>query len=148
MTDWTPFAQFVERTPRGAAQADWQHPVSRPNSAMTLRAGVEEVVDTVTALQRAEWLEDGVYVGANAFADTYETLVECARHLGVAVPPAVISPIPARKQRILGTDSKPFLHLSSFFLRTAPVAERRFALGRLLGPIATRRVTADSVYAL
>ena len=148
MPNWIPLAQFAQRTPQGIAQADWQHPVSRPTSAMTLRAGVEEVVDTVTALQRAEWLEDGVYVGTNAFAETYETLVECARCLGVAVPPAVISPIPARKQRILGTDARPFLHLSSFFLRTAPVAERQFALGRLLGPIATRRVTSDSLYAL
>jgi len=148
MTTWTPLAQFLdERSVRTSAPA-WQHPLTRSSSRASLRLGIEELVDTVTALQRAEWLEDGVYLGPRSYGDVWEDLRSCAARLGTAVPPAIISPIPARRQRILGTDARPYLHLSSFFFARAPQAQRRFLLGRLLGPVADGGVTADSVYAL
>lgn len=141
-----PLATFIAR--RQATTAPWSHPLGTTPSGLPIRAGVEELIDTVTAIQRAEWLEDGVYLGPNVFASVFHDLHACARVLGVQLPPAIISPIPARSQQVLGTDSRAFLHLSSFFVRTAPTDERRFLLGRLLGPIATRTVTAHSLYGL
>ena len=52
---------------------------------------VEDIVDTVVALQRAEWLQDGVYVGPRTNHDAYRDVLHGARTLSVSVPPAILT---------------------------------------------------------
>jgi len=154
MTTWTSLADFAARqTPHADAVPAWVH----RSGAQTARVGrwipggrraLEEVIDTVVALQRAEWLEDGLVLGARVFPEAHRDLLACATTLDVAVPPAVVTDCGGARQAVLGTDAHPILHLSSGFLSGATPAERRFLLGRLLGPLCTDTVTLASLYAL
>ncbi len=130
---------------------DWVHAVPTPLSVLDdagLRAEVEALLDTVVAVQRAEWVQDGVYLGPRSLGESYRDLLDCARILGVAVPPAVVSAASMRGQGVFGTDGRAFLHLSSFFLQGATSAERRFVIGRLCGHVAARHVTWVTCYML
>ncbi len=129
----------------------WVHPDSLtplPLDQLGVRYRVEDVLDTVVALQRAEWLQDGVYVGPQAVSEVYADVLHCARKLHIAVPPAVLSSGVIKRQAAHGTDSRAYLHLSSFYFATASQPERRFVAGRLCGHIAANQVTANTLYAL
>ena len=152
--NWTPFATYIdewnERRPRSApsfALVNAGPPLPELADA-SVRQHLEEFLDTAVALQRAEWLEEGLYLGPSTWPDTYATVLDAARVLGVAIPPSVVTGITGRAQTVAGTDDRPFLHLSSFFLRAATPAESRFAIGRLLGHIATDQVTWTTLFAL
>lgn len=141
--------QFAEHA--GSAEPDWVHPTGPPvhvaeGSALAER--LEEVLDTVVALQRADWLQDGVYLGPRAMGHVYRDLLESARALDVAVPPAVVTGCNMSAQGAFGTNDRAFLLLSSFFLRGADRDERRFLIGRLLGHIRAHQITWGTCYAL
>lgn len=121
---------------------------SGPSLPAALRDRLEEIVDTVVALQRAEWLEDGVYTGPRAMPEVYRAVLDAARILGVAVPPAIVARVPMDTQGTYGTDGRAFLLISSFFARPAADPELRFLIGRQVGHLAAGHVTARSVYAL
>lgn len=127
----------------------WVHPVDLSLGSLDvlgLRGRLEDVLDTVVALQRSEWLQEGVFVGPRALPDVYRDVLHAARTLKVAVPPAIVSS--QAYQGALGTDARAYLHLSSIFTTTASVGERRFAVGRLVGHMAARQVTLATLYAL
>lgn len=109
---------------------------------------LEEVVDTVTALQRAEWLEDGLYVGPRALPRVYRAVLDASRQLEVAVPPSIVTKIPSDAQGTHGTDGRAFLLLAGGFVKSARDAELAFVVGRLVGHLAAGQVTARSVYKL
>lgn len=109
---------------------------------------LEEVLDTIVALQRAEWLEDGVYVGPRALPDTYRAVLEASRTLEVALPPAIVARVALPQMGTYGTDSRAFLLLSSFFVKPASPDEVRFVVGRQVGHLAAGQVTGRSIYAL
>jgi len=109
---------------------------------------MEDVLDTIVALQKAEWLHDGVYAGPGAMPVVYRDVLHCARELRIAVPPAIVAGSPLRSQGCFGTDDRAFLYLSTFFFDPAPAAERRFLVGRFCGHIAAHQVTIATVYAL
>jgi Zn-dependent protease with chaperone function len=113
-----------------------------------VRDRVEEVIDTVVALQRAEWLEDGLYVGPRVMPEVYRAVLDAARVLEVAVPPAVVARVAMPTQGTYGTDGRAFVLMSSFFVRPASDAELRFIVGRQVGHLAARQVTGRSLYAL
>ncbi len=113
-----------------------------------LRSRVEDILDTAVALQRSEWLQEGVYVGPRAMGDVYRDVLEAARVLQIAVPPALISSRGAATQGAFGTDARAYLHLSSFFMAAAGPGERLFVTGRLCGHIAARQVTLSTLYAV
>lgn len=143
------FAATWSDTPLGTAA--FAHPAGEPLAFLDtigVRHDVEALLDTVVALQRAEWLQDGVYVGPRSMPDVYRDVLDAARVLRVAVPPAVVSGVTGMSQGAAGTDARAFLYLSSFFLKGAEPAERRFAIGRLCGHIAARHVSAVTLYAL
>ena len=123
---------------------------TRPLAAIAgaARERMEDVLDTVVALQRAEWLQDGVFVGPRTAPDVYGDLLHCAQTLDVAVPPAILTRGVLESQRVVGTDPRPLLILSSGFHSLATVEERRFVIGRLLGHCALRHVTDLTTYAL
>lgn len=140
-------ATWADRSERPAwAPPDSESPL--PLDHLGIRSRIEDVVDTVVALQRAEWLQDGVYLGPRAEPDAYRDVLHCARKLEVSVPPAIITAGVMRTQRAAGTDARPFLVLSSFFFRSAEQSERRFVAGRLVGHLALQQVTTTSVYGL
>jgi hypothetical protein len=114
----------------------------------SVRARVEDVLDTVVALQRADWLQDGVFVGPTSMPEVYDVVLHAARTLGIAVPPAVVAGCAMSSQGIFGTDDRAFLHLSTYFFGPASEGERRFLAGRLCGFAASRLVTANTLYAL
>lgn len=147
MTQHPSLADFA-RAWREQPRAGWAHPLSRRRRLRLPRPAIDELIDTVTALQKAEWLEDGVYLGERSFGEAHADLLDAARQLGVSAPPAIVRPTAFRSQSVLGTDPRPVLHLSSYFLRTAPAPERRFLLGSLLGSVAGGTVSADSAYQL
>src|SRR5688500_7550036 len=91
-----------------------------------LRRRIEDVLDTIVALQRAEWLDDGVFAGPTAMPGVYRGILHCARPLGVAVPPAILAGCGLRSQGCFGTDDRAFLYLSTFFFDPATEGERRF----------------------
>jgi len=129
----------------------WVHPDSvtpLPLDQLGFRYRIEDVLDTVVALQRAEWLQEGVYVGPQAVSEVYADVLHCARKLRIAVPPAVLSSGVIKRQAAHGTDSRAYLHLSSYYFATASEPERRFVAGRLCGHIAANQVTANTLYAL
>lgn len=142
-------ATFAEQ---GDAPPRWVHPgaaLPLRLDQLGLRYRVEDVLDTVVALQRAEWLHDGVYVGPHAMAAVYRDVLDCARQLRIAVPPAIIAGCGLSRQGAFGTNTRAFLYLSSFFFSDATSEpERRFITGRLCGHIAARQVTANTLYAL
>lgn len=109
---------------------------------------LEEVLDTVVALQRAEWLEEGLYVGPRAMPEVYRVVMEATRRLEVALPPAIVARVAMPNQGTYGTDGRAFLLLSSFFVKPAPEAELRFLVGRQVGHLAAGQVTGRSLYAL
>jgi hypothetical protein len=108
---------------------------------------VEEVVDTIVALQRAAWLQDGVYAGPRAMPEVWRATLDGARVLRVPVPPVIVAKVSHEAQGAWGTDGRAFLLLSSFFVSGAPEAEVRYAVARLLGHLAARQVTSRSIYA-
>jgi peptidase M48-like protein len=129
----------------------WVHPdAAAPQVLDTLgfRPRLEDVLDTVVALQRAEWLHDGVYAGPAAMPGVYRDVLHSARTLKIAVPPAILAGAGLKSQGTFGTDGRAFLYLSTFFFDPASEGERRFMAGRLCGHIAARQVTAETLYAL
>ena len=159
MAPYPSLAEFAHTwSPRGAEhRPSWAHPTASgapspppPNfvEAFHLREQLEDLLDTIVALQRAEWTVDGVYAGPRSHADAWRDLLDCARTLRIAVPPAIVSGISGRSQGVYGSDPRAFLHLSSFFLSGADAGERRFVAGRLCGHIALNQVTGMTAYAL
>lgn len=129
----------------------WVHPdaASLPLlDAIGLRHRIEDVLDTIVAVQRAEWLHDGMYAGPTAMGEVYRDVLHAARVLRIAVPPAIVAGAGMRAQGCFGTDARAFLYLSSFFFDAASEGERRFVAGRLCGHIAARQVTAATLYGL
>lgn len=129
----------------------WVHPdAAAPQVLDTLgfRPRLEDVLDTIVALQRAEWLHDGVYAGPGAMPGVYRDVLHAARTLKIAVPPAILAGTGLKSQGAFGTDGRAFLYLSTFFFDPASEGERRFMAGRLCGQIAARQVTASTLYAL
>jgi len=130
---------------------DWVHPDARTPAVLEqlgLRHRVEDILDTVVALQRAERLQNGVFAGPSAMSSAYRDVLQAARTLRVAVPPAILAGTPFSAQGCFGTDGRAFLYLSTFFFGPATEAERLFMTGRLCGHIAARQVTAGTLYAL
>ena len=119
-----------------------------PTLPGAVRDRVEEIIDTVVALQRADWLEDGLYVGPRAMPEVYRAVLDAARVLEVAVPPAVVARVAMPTQGTYGTDGRAFVLMSSFFVKPASDAELRFMVGRHVGHLAARQVTGRSLYAL
>ncbi len=151
--DYPSLASFAAdlADPAHAAPPPWAHDGGPPvhlgqGSAWSDR--LEEVLDTVVALQRAEWLADGVYLGPRAMGPTYRTLLDCARALEITVPPAIVAGAGLGAQGAFGTNDRPFLLLSSVFLSGADEGERRFLLGRMCGQVRARQVTWGTLYAL
>jgi Zn-dependent protease with chaperone function len=145
-----PFAEFAASFDQASgALPSWVHggggAVLEPPA---LRHRVEEVLDTVVALERAEWMQDGVHAGPTTLPETWRAVQHAARTLRVAVPPVVVGGISPRAQGTFGTDDRAFLYLSTFLMDAASEGERRFFAGRLVGRIAARHVTAGTLYAL
>ncbi len=112
------------------------------------RGRLEDVLDTVVALQRADWLEDGVFVGPKVMPEVYGHVLHAARTLSVAVPPALVAGASLSSQGIYGTDARNYLYLSTFFVGPASDGETRFLIGRFLGLSAAELVSANTLYAL
>jgi len=139
---------FTEEAP---SRPPWLPPgASAPLALDTpaARARLEDVLDTVVALQRADWLEDGVFVGPSVMPEVYEHVLHGARTLSVAVPPAIVAGCAMSSQGIYGTDARAYLYLSTYFVGPASGAETRFLVGRALGLSAARLVSAATSYAL
>lgn len=141
------FASTFERT--SGDRPSWVHGdghglLDQPG----LRHRVEEILDTVVALERADWMQDGVHAGPTSLPASWRAVVHAARTLHVAVPPVIVAGIATRLQGTYGTDSRAFLYLSTFFMDPATEGERRFVAGQLVGHIAARHVTAGTLYSL
>lgn len=145
-------ADFAATFESGAGELPpWVHADAGGRSILdqlALRHRVEDVLDTVVALQRAEWVQDGVYAGPHALPDTYRVVLDAAKELRIAVPPAILAGCGLRAQGCFGTDDRAFLYLSTYFFEPASEGERRFLAGHLCGHIAARHVTASTLYAL
>jgi hypothetical protein len=138
-------------SPEAGVRPAWAHGAADPLAFLDpvrLRPQLEDLLDTIVAVQRAEWLHDGVYAGPRTLPEAYRDLLECSRTLEIPVPPAIISGTGLRAQATYGTDARAFLHLSSYFLQGATLEERRFLIGRLCGHVAARHVTWTTTYAL
>lgn len=138
------FAATWSERREGDEAPSWLHPAASPLAfveGVRLKHELEALIDTVVAVQRGDWLQDGVWVGPRAMGAAYRDLLECSRTLGIAVPPAVVSGSAPSRQGVFGTDARAFLHLSSFFLAGAAPAERKFVIGRLCGHVAAHQVT-------
>lgn len=144
-------ADFASTFHTGGDEAPaWVQPTGGPRILASLGLGdrIEDVLDTVVALQKAEWLHAGVYAGPSAMPVVYRDILHCARELRIAVPPAIVAGSPLRSQGCFGTDDRAFLYLSTFFFDPAPAAERRFLAGQFCGHIAARQVTTSTLYTL
>ncbi|MBX2803877.1 MAG: hypothetical protein KTR31_39745 [Myxococcales bacterium] len=134
------------------APPPWVHPnAATPGvvEQLGLRYRLEDILDTVVALQRAERLQDGVYAGPDSMASVYRDVLHAARSLRIPVPPAILAGTSMRLQGCFGTDRRAFLYLSTFFfVERAAIEERLFMTGRLCGHIAARQVTANTIYSL
>ena len=132
------------------SQPEWAHPGSGIPpfvERLAIRQRLEDVLDTVVALQRADWLQEGIYAGPQALSDVHRVVLDCAKTLQIAVPPAIVSS--SSTQDVFGTDTRAFLHLTSFhFQESVPVNQKRFIAGRLCGHIAARQVTTSTLYSL
>ncbi|MEZ4319267.1 MAG: M48 family metalloprotease [Myxococcota bacterium] len=150
MTTYVSLSDFAETWHRDDPRdvPPWVVAAHLPLDQLGVRERLEDILDTVTALQRADWLEDGVYIGPTALGDTYKELLHCSRRLHIAVPPAVAAGAPMSMQGAFGTDGRAFLYLSTFFLSGTSESVKQFQLGRLCGHIAARQVTANSLYAM
>lgn len=150
MTDVVPWPSLASWAATAAAPArpPWGHPGPDPLAWIDragVRAQLDDLLDTVVVLQRAAWLQDGVYVGPRTTPDAWADLVACARTLAHPVPPAILG---GSTPVTLGTDRRAFVHLPALFLAGAKPAERRFLVGRLVGHVAARQVTATTAWAL
>lgn len=148
---WISLAAFAATfDPAAGARPVWVLPAaaSLPADVLGLRGRLEDVLDTVTAWQRAEWQQDGVYVGPTALPAVYRDSLLAARRLEVAVPPVIVCAVSARSQGIAGTDARAFIALSAVWNEGATEAERRFVLGRAAGHLAARQVTASTLFAM
>lgn len=149
--DYPSLADFASTwsSRRAPGAVDYAHPAGPPMlppGALTDR--LEEILDTVVSLQRADWLVDGVYAGPNAMSHIYRDVLYCAKTLGIAVPPTIIGSCGSSSQGTLGTDDRPTLRVSSLFFNGATEGERRFVAGRLCGHIDAHQVTWGTLYAL
>ena len=146
-----PLAEFARTMGQAPERPVWALPQSAPPLSLDrggVRLRVEDVVDTVVALQRAEWLQDGVYVGPRGGQEVYRDVLRASRRLEVSVPPALLTAGVMKQMQAAGTDVRPFLVLSSYFMQSADPDERRFVIGRLMGHIAASQVTPTSLYRL
>lgn len=136
---------------RRAPALPWLHPGGDALPAL-MAPSAELLVEGVVAVLRAQWLEDGVRVDPIGTPALHADLQRAAAALGVPAPLAVLAPVAAQATDAFGTDGRPHLLLSSFFFAGAdPSTERphsAFALGRALGPIAARSLTASTLYKL
>jgi Peptidase family M48 len=135
----------------GGEAPAWLHPdagAPRLLEMAGVRHRLEDVLDTVVALQRAEWLNDGMYAGPTVMPGVYRDVLHCARTLMIAVPPAILSSGGFKSQGCFGTDGHAFLYLSAGYFESATPPERQFVAGRLCGHIAARQVTAATLYGL
>ncbi len=135
----------------GDATAPWVHPHARTPEMIErtgLRYRLEDVLDTVVALQRANRLQDGIYASPHAMPHVYRSVLTAARTLHIAVPPAILAGTGSKMQGCFGTDGRAFLYLSTFFFDSAEEGERLFMAGRLCGYIAAKLVTANTMYSL
>lgn len=147
--DYVSLADFARSThDRTEAAPEWVIEARLPLDQLGVRNRLEDVLDTVTALQRADWLEDGVYIGPNAMPSTYRELLACSRRLQVAVPPVIAAGAPMSRQDVYGTDGRAFVYLSTYLMNGTDADTSRFLLGRPLGRIAARQVTATTLYGL
>jgi len=151
----TPYVSLKDYVATRDAPTDrsvpWVHPDAEaglPLQSASVRFRVEELVDTVVSVQRAGWLQDGVFVGPNAMPDVYRDVLQCSRLLSTHVPPAIVGGGALRSQGAFGTDARAYLYLSSYFFDTGNESERLFMAGRMCGHIAARQVTASTVYAM
>jgi hypothetical protein len=125
------------------------HPdAAPPRLPDPVAARLDELLDTVVAVQRAAWLEDGAYVGPQTLPDAWRATLEAARRLGAPVPVVIAANVAAAAQGAQGTDDRPFLLLSAALPASATPAELRFELGRQLGQIVAGQVSARTLYAL
>jgi Zn-dependent protease with chaperone function len=151
-TSYISLADFAESFGQDRdAVPDWVHPDALsplPLDNPVFRHRLEELIDTVVSLQRAEWLQDGIYVGPSVMGEVYRDVLACARTLRIAVPPALVGGGALRSQGAFGTDARAFLYLSSYFFDAATEAERMFMAGRMCGHVAARQVTEATLYAL
>ncbi len=149
---YVPLADFARGfTDASPPRPPWLPPgASAPLALDTpvTRARLEDVLDTVVALQRADWLEDGVFVGPKVMPEVYDHVLHAARTLSVAVPPAIVAGCALSSQGIYGTDARAYLYLSTFFVGPASEAETRFLVGRFVGMSAAQLVSANTAYAL
>lgn len=149
--DYPSLADFAEqwngrRSPGAVPYAHPAGPPLLPPGPLTER--LEEILDTVVSLQRADWLVDGVYAGPHAMPAIYKDVLHCARALSIAVPPTIVSGCAGSGQGAFGTDDRPNLRLSSLFFGGATEGQRRFVAGRLCGHIDAHQVTWGTLYAL
>lgn len=148
---YVPLADFAAAfDPNGGELPPWVHRDAAAQQILDtlgIRNRLEDVLDTVVALQRAEWLHDGVYAGPGAMTTVYRDVLHAARTLRIAVPPAILAGTGLKMQGCFGTDGRAFLYLSTFFFDPASEPERRFMAGRLCGHIAAHQVTASTLYA-
>ncbi|TNE85756.1 MAG: hypothetical protein EP330_24270 [Deltaproteobacteria bacterium] len=149
--DYPSLADFAEtwshrRAPGAVPYAHPAGPPILPPGAVTER--LEELLDTVVSLQRADWLVEGVYAGPNAMGGIYRDVLHCARTLSIAVPPVIVSGCGSSAQGAFGTDDRPSLRLSSLFFSAATEGQRHFVAGRLCGHIDAHQVTWGTLYAL
>ncbi len=151
----TPYVSLADFAHTLAERSDtlpaYAHPEGPPihlGEELGLRYRLDDLLDTMVALQRAEWLHDSVYLGPRSMSEVYGELLQCCRTLGIPVPPAVIGPIPGRSQGTFGTDARAYVRLSSFYMSAASSDQRRFILGRLAGHIHCEQVTWGTMYAL
>ena len=144
-------ADFAQTLDLSVKRPDWAVPDSAPPvplDRLALRTRVEDVVDTVIALQRAEWLQDGVHASPSTAPEVYRQILDAARTLKVSVPPAILTSQAQSGQLTAGTDARPFLVLSAYFFQSADPLEQQFLAGRLVGHVALRQVTTTSLFSL
>ncbi len=141
-------ATWAERSDERPDYATPDGPPVHLGEELGLRHRLDDLLDTVVALQRADWLQDSVYLGPRSMPEVYGELLHAARTLQIAVPPAVVGPCGGSTQGTFGTDARAYLRVSSFFMTGAKPAQRQFVLGRLCGHIDAHQVTWGTLYAL
>ena len=106
------------------------------------------MLDTAVALQRSEWLVDGIYAGPTAHSTAWNAVVRSARRLEILPPTTIIGPCSDNQQSVIGTNERPVLRLSAPFFDRASEVEQDFVLGRLCGHIRAQQVSWATLYAL
>ena len=127
----------------------WLHPTRPPalDGALGGRT-LGEVLDTAVALQRSEWLVDGIYAGPTAHSRAWDAVVRSARRLDILPPITIIGPCSDAQQTVIGTNERPVLRLSAPFFERASTVEQDFVLGRLCGHVRAQQVSWATLYAL